>query len=278
MKAKTLVTPPLRRLVLFILSLAVSACATAPRSEIDTPCSLDRAYYGGLAGWDYARVCPDGQRDGQRDDKRDIRETFERGQKARASEIALHAAQTKRSEKIKEQNDDHSVVGDISKAFLLIGTGSTTPSEDRDIAAAEKDASDARQGVQLTSGFQTPIEDFSTNFGGAALGTVFGFGLGHAIHGTFQETGWKFAASETAALTGAVIATNQCLDQPQNRQASSFCSWAPSTFIISFLGLRVWESISVWSEFSEHQKLRFTPLVSSPEGPSPGLTVSLETF
>ena len=99
---------------------------------------------------------------------------------------------------------------------------------------------------------------------GGIVGTVFGFGTGHAVQGRYQEKGWVFTAGEVAA-SGLVIASlAPCRDDffsqrnitIQNRLAK--CQKVGLVVgDLSFLGLRLWETLDAWTAPNPRLKKHF---------------------
>jgi hypothetical protein len=84
------------------------------------------------------------------------------------------------------------------------------------------------------------------------LGTVVGFGTGHAHQGRFDERGWIFLAGEGAALAGTTVGVLACAASSGNDFESAFdaalCSAAVGITGLSVLAaFKLWEIIDVWS-------------------------------
>ena len=78
---------------------------------------------------------------------------------------------------------------------------------------------------------------------GGILGTYVGFGLGHAVHGTWREIGWLFTYGELMAvgsITTGMVMTDGDLNQSELAETmviSGFLVWG---------GLRIWQTLDVW--------------------------------
>lgn len=89
---------------------------------------------------------------------------------------------------------------------------------------------------------------------GGVIGTIFGFGIGHAIQGRYSEIGWVFTVGEVAglALGGASIGwfTKQALDAGKKVELKQL-SGAPFALSIAgsilLTGFKIWEIVDVWA-------------------------------
>lgn len=83
--------------------------------------------------------------------------------------------------------------------------------------------------------------------GGGAVGSIFGFGLGHAIQGRYADKGWIFTVGETLALTAIVVGFGECAGDAIS--GNSNCSSGGGTILLGFfgyLGLHTWEIVDLW--------------------------------
>ena len=112
---------------------------------------------------------------------------------------------------------------------------------------------------------------------GGLLGTLSGFGIGHAIQGRWLEKGWIFTGL-TLGLPFAVVPFT-----PTRRGIKKDIIDLDKLLLIAtfaFLGLKVWEAVDVWSPPSDYKivqetKLIISPLYSySPQSSSYGLSLS----
>ena len=94
------------------------------------------------------------------------------------------------------------------------------------------------------------------------LGTLVGFGTGHAAQGRWKETGWLYSAGEALGVAVAVGGTAACLDgvgDDDNDLSESFdkvyCAWLTIRVGGSgFLAVKAVEIIDVWSHPLMHNK------------------------
>src|ERR1700752_2272429 len=80
--------------------------------------------------------------------------------------------------------------------------------------------------------------------GGGIVGTLFGFGIGHAIDGYYGEIGWIFTTTELASAIVLGSGLHNCeVDVYDKRHCKGGASLAVAIGGLSFLGLRIWEII-----------------------------------
>ena len=107
---------------------------------------------------------------------------------------------------------------------------------------------------------------------GGVLGTLPGFGIGHAIQGRWKEKGWIFTAGELTAAAGFlyfVIKSTSSLPSAKEIVNNYSKSDSSSTnlkgpfinglvslaFLTLFLGFKAVETVDVWSFSSHHYKV-----------------------
>jgi len=79
-----------------------------------------------------------------------------------------------------------------------------------------------------------------TNYiAGGIVGTIVGFGIGHAIQHRYNEMGWIFTISDTVSV-GAIIA-GSLIGSP--RPLGTFL-WVSGVLLL--VGFRVWQAIDLW--------------------------------
>jgi hypothetical protein len=97
----------------------------------------------------------------------------------------------------------------------------------------------------------TPMSSAQYIFGGA-LGSLVGFGTGHAIQGRYKEKGWIFTLAESLAvgsiITGAVW-TNNLSSKPNVGKAEALLPVIGFSAVGGAVGLafHIWEIIDLWT-------------------------------
>lgn len=119
-----------------------------------------------------------------------------------------------------------------------------------------------------------PMEVSKTNYyAGGVLGTLPGFGIGHAVQGRWMEKGWIFTAGEIVSAAGLVyFALNLFNTLPtakeivdnysENSESSKPISVSTITngalalvFLTLFLSFKAVETVDVWSFSHHHYKV-----------------------
>ena len=85
---------------------------------------------------------------------------------------------------------------------------------------------------------------------GGVLGTIYGFGLGHAVQGRWQEDGWLFTALPLAGLLAILLPSNAKNQSSENEKKIAIQA---SIGFVAVFGSRIWEIIDVW-QYDEHKK------------------------
>jgi len=104
---------------------------------------------------------------------------------------------------------------------------------------------------------------------GGVVGTWIGFGLGHAVQGTFNERGAiKFTVGEGVSFGLMVIGLASCTDYSSydSRNCGAGISIAVAG-LLGYVGFRVWEIIDVWTAPAAHNS-RYRYLKRSTEAQS----------
>ena len=117
--------------------------------------------------------------------------------------------------------------------------------------------------------------------GGGVVGTVVGFGLGHAIQGRYFRTGWIHTTLQAGSLMGATTyilyhvstALQDKNKRPIHNNAKSITKEDDSYFLplytlyMIFLGSRIWEIVDVWILPSDikavRNRLQILPLLTA---------------
>jgi hypothetical protein len=98
---------------------------------------------------------------------------------------------------------------------------------------------------------------------GGVVGSIFGFGVGHAIQGRYLPIGGTFTTGEAIGAGLLVYGASNCSsrpDGPGTAVVSSRCSeLAMMGGLLLFSGLRLWEILDLWME-PPRQNERFKQL------------------
>ena len=154
--------------------------------------------------------------------------------------------------KRKDIADDKSVLGDLSKAFHLLGGTSPTSDKEEKIEDLTDKIIVEKKAAPVSSLNLTPnvsVSGMASAVVGAAVGTVLGFGSGHAIQGHYLRDGWKWTPIDAGLFTSFAVLAANCPNErtPEGREIAAGCgkTFGP-VVVLSFLGLRVWQSYELW--------------------------------
>ena len=85
---------------------------------------------------------------------------------------------------------------------------------------------------------------------GGVVGSIFGFGIGHAIQGTYAKRGWIFTVGELAALTVMVASVKNCRTEYDSYgYKTDRCDSNAGAVVVGLVGLigfHVWEVVDLW--------------------------------
>jgi hypothetical protein len=128
---------------------------------------------------------------------------------------------------------------------------------------AQEQASDAPTPSILTESDQRILDrgkyDTREIVAGGLLGTVIGFGSGHAIQSRYRRTGWIYTVGEigSVGLTASAAACN----------GSWGCVYGLAlSGVTIFIGFRIAETIDVWVHPANHNR-RYRKLKERTDGP-----------
>lgn len=83
---------------------------------------------------------------------------------------------------------------------------------------------------------------------GGVVGTLWGFGIGHAVQGRYRQDGWKFTVGEAVGSLLLLINMGECF--PENRPCGSALGINFGLEILTGFalvgGFRIWEIIDLW--------------------------------
>jgi hypothetical protein len=105
---------------------------------------------------------------------------------------------------------------------------------------------------------------------GGLLGTILGFGTGHAVQSRYAERGWIFTVGELGTLSAGGIGLVSCGDDLGGLGCS--VGVAVGTLAV-FAGFRVWEAIDVWAHPYAHNR-RYRELSAGSTNPQVSLFVA----
>lgn len=79
---------------------------------------------------------------------------------------------------------------------------------------------------------------------GGTVGTLVGFGTGHAIQDRYMDRGWIFTAGELASALVFTAGSMKCTDT----ESEGNCTKTNSAILgaIAFVGFKIWEIIDLW--------------------------------
>lgn len=109
---------------------------------------------------------------------------------------------------------------------------------------------------------------------GGILGTYpIGLGLGHAVQGRWDQTGWIFTAGELGSVGVFLVGALSCDNNNDNTTCSDWSTTLIVSGIIGYVGFRLWEIGDVWAaplghnrkvrELKEYINKAPTPMVKS---------------
>ena len=94
---------------------------------------------------------------------------------------------------------------------------------------------------------------------GGIVGTAVGFGIGHAVQGSYGEIGWVFTAGEVAGLSMMIAGLSLGISRPRDgndeRQLKAIDKTLIFTGLATQLGFHIWEVVDVWTRIPEQREL-----------------------
>lgn len=223
------------------------------KAGIQTYCSPELAFYEGKEGRSFynAKSCDEGLRENLIAEYKKGRKVFLLSQQKREIEQQISKEQ-------EAYQKDNSVVGDITKAFHLLSGTSPTDELQQEKSKVNSDILTLEANAPVSSttlDMENAKVSYGIKAGGALLGTIIGFGSGHALQGRYKSSGWKWTVAESAALGALIVSTNKyCESAPNGKPSldsstsSQECSNSiPILTMLGFLGIRIWESVDLWS-------------------------------
>ncbi|MGE4131530.1 MAG: DUF2799 domain-containing protein [Bdellovibrionales bacterium] len=194
-------------------------------------CRPDNAYQIGVEGFLHDDVCPKNQAE-------EFQARYMDGRKLFLTRLHKLQLENKIAENQERREKDKSVINHIGQTFNLL-TGRDPDQELKDRSNKLTDEINAMEIAAPVTGTNTLQREQSHRTGvsvlGALLGTVVGFGSGHAIQGRYMSGGWMWTAGEVATLASVSVAEH---NDPEGQSAS----WV----MLGWLGFRVWQSVDLW--------------------------------
>lgn len=230
-------------------------------------CRPEGAYAAGSSGQKYMGVCGDENED-------EFKENFSKGRKL----FLLKQQKAEINDEIKEEreriNKDKSVLNHAVQALNMISGRSPTESLDSQKVSLNKKIysleSESPIGVAKSQySIDTANQNTTINTIGAFTGTLFGFGLGHAIQGRYSNNGWKWTLGEIGGIAAMAVAHNEyCTSKalPDGNYESNCENALPGFSILAFLGFRVWQSVDLWSNLSGSEYKTSYQILIKPNG------------
>lgn len=83
-------------------------------------------------------------------------------------------------------------------------------------------------------------------FAGGVLGTIVGFGSGHAIQKRFDDKGSYFLVGEGLGLGGLIVGGAFACGVGYSTNYGSTCSFVQNASLAIFLGTKIWEIFDLW--------------------------------
>lgn len=236
----------------------VSAEYTSGREQgLREYCTPGEAYVAGSAGKSYHNVCPKEVED-------EFLKQFAAGRQTYALKMERDRVREEKKQRQEAIDKDHSVVGDVAKAYHLFSGTSQTEDYDRRDEHLTDQILDRNSKAPVSRAALEPKMNMSglESMSGAILGTVMGFGLGHAAQGHWSQDGRKWTAIDASMITAIAVIGHNC---PGNTRTSargsveaittSDCNVLAPLWFVGFLGARVWQSVELWG----HTRRAFSP-------------------
>lgn len=220
-------------------------------------CTPGGGYLAGSSGRSYQQVCP-------QEVEEEFLKQFNAGRHTWALRMERDRVREEKKRREEQIAGDRSVVGDISKAYhLLSGTSQTEEYDRRDneltdqILTQDADAPVSRLALEPKVNM-SGLESMS----GAMLGTITGFGLGHAAQGHWSLDGKKWTAIDASMIGAIAVIGHNCPSNTRAEAKGSFeavtaasCNLMVPLWFVGFLTARVWQSVELWT----HTRRAFSP-------------------
>ncbi len=227
-------------------------------------CTPRSAYNEGSHGRALADVCP-------QELDAELWRQYDDGRKTYELKVERERIRNELEQKRERIEKDKSVVGDIAKVYgLLSGTSQTQREEERiedltdKIYMRDSDAPPGPPGVaSLHERIAANPLPAARNLLAISAGSIFGFGIGHSIQGSYAKQGWKWTVIDVANIVGLSITSANCTtaEDPLTGQRGSkntgVCAGSTLTLATGLIVSRVWQGIEIGrassSAFSPYQ-------------------------
>ncbi len=138
--------------------------------------------------------------------------------------------------------------------------------------------------VQLTADEQELLQQGEisegAHIGGGLLSLVMGFGLGQAVQGRWDETGWIFTLGEAASIAAIMVGASKSFDDcfvGDERCNDSEGETYLVAGVVGFLVFRTWEIVDAFGGPGKHNR-RVRDLRMRLGGPQPMYTRQLTPY
>ncbi len=124
------------------------------------------------------------------------------------------------------------------------------PPDDESTTSAPEDATSsdqtARHGAAAAAAAAHQDEGISKlrYWVGGYLGTMYGFGIGHAIVGEYGSTGWFYTITDTMAVTATIITLVRVVENPDARPIDGYMALGAASTLMM---LRIFQSHDLWT-------------------------------
>lgn len=215
-------------------------------------CTPRSAYNEGSHGRPLADLCPN-------ELTAELSKQHDEGRKTYELQAERHKMQEELNKKRERIDNDNSVVGDITKTVsLLTGISQTASEESRINDLTEKiHARDS-----LAPAGRPPVPSLHErinanpipavqNILAITAGSIFGFGTGHWIQGTYLKDGWKWTAIDAMNVVGLSVVSANCTTAPdpitgtRGSKTTGACVGSTIALVSGIIVSRVWQGIEI---------------------------------
>lgn len=117
------------------------------------------------------------------------------------------------------------------------------------LMASTVQASEKHKDEEIESSDRVPVSTGKYITGGV-LGSILGFGIGHAVQGRWQQKGYIFTIGQSAGLLAFTTGFAQCLKDNSENTATDCSSSQKSLMLAGYgamIGFHIWEIVDVWT-------------------------------
>lgn len=238
-------------------AIAAAEYSTGREEGLKEYCTSGGGYVAGSSGRSYHHVC-------SKELEEEFLKQFNAGRHTWALRMERNRVREEKQQREERIAKDRSVVGDIAKAYHLLSGTSQTEEYDRreneltdQILTQEANAPVSRLALEPKVNM-SGLESMS----GAILGTITGFGLGHAAQGHWRLDGHKWTAIDASMIGAIAVIGHNCPGNARAEAKGSFeavtaadCNLMVPLWFVGFLTARVWQSVELWT----HTRRAFSP-------------------